>query len=85
MSDQGKTIGDFRFGLDSDEKQARFVESLYRELEPLKDMGTLPPDLTYSDIADAMLDTIANYAGEGPIPATELATLITDALEQLEA
>jgi len=81
--DQGKTIGDFRFGLDSEEKHARFTESLYREVESVREMGTVDPTLTYWDVADAMLDTISNYAGMGPIPATELVALIKDALEQL--
>lgn len=77
------TIGDFRFGLDSPEAQARFTESLYREMESIKEMGNVDPELTYWDIADAILDTVVNYAGMGEIPATELVTLISDALEQL--
>jgi hypothetical protein len=81
--DQGKTIGDFRFGLDSPETLARFTESLYREMELVSEMGTVDPTLTYSEIADVMIDTIVNYAGMGQIPATELPTLIKDALEQL--
>ena len=80
----GNTIGDFRFGLGSPEDHARFTESLYREVEPLKEMGLVNPELTYWDIADAILDTIVNYAGMGPIEATELPTLISDALEQLQ-
>lgn len=81
--DTSNTIGDFRFGLASEEHKARFVESLYRELEPLREMGEVPAGTTYSEIADVMVDTIAGYASSGPIPATELATLLTDALEQL--
>jgi hypothetical protein len=81
--DQGKTVGDFRFGLDSEEKHARFTESLYREWESLDDLGAVAPGATYNDIADAVIDTVANYAGMGPVPATELVTLIRDALEQL--
>jgi hypothetical protein len=81
--DTGKTIGDFRFGLDSPEAMARFTESLYREMEPVSEMGTVDPTLTYSEIADMIIDTICNYAGMGQIPATELPTLIKDALEQL--
>lgn len=80
----GNTIGDFRFGLKSPELHARFTESLYRELEPLKEWGTVNPELTYWDVADAIMDTIVNYAGMGPIEATELPTLINDALEQLQ-
>lgn len=79
----GGTIGDFQFGLDSAETKARFTESLNRELEPLEEMGTVRPDLTYSEIADAFIDTVSNYAGQGDIPATDLATLIIDAVEQL--
>jgi hypothetical protein len=78
------TIGDFRFGLDSPESHARFTESLYRDLESIKEFGVVDPELTYWDIADAIMDTVVNYAGMGPIPATELATLISDALEQLQ-
>lgn len=78
------TIGEFRFGLDSPESHARFTESLYRDLEPLKELGNVSPDLTYWEIADVILDTVSNYAGMGPIPATELAVLISDALEQLQ-
>lgn len=78
------TIGDFRFGLDSEESQARFTESLYRDLEPLREWGKVSPDLTYWDIADAILDTVSNYAGMGTIAATELSVLISDALEQLQ-
>ena len=78
------TIGDFRFGLNSPEDHARFTESLYRELEPLRELGTVNPDLTYWEIADVIMDTIVNYSGEGPIEATELPTLISDALEQLQ-
>lgn len=78
------TIGDFRFGLKSPEDHARFTESLYRELEPLREWGTVHPELTYYDVADAIMDTIVNYAGTGPIEATELPTLISDALDQLQ-
>lgn len=81
--EKSNTIGDFQFGLDSPERMARFTESLYRDIEPLRDLGTVPPDLTYWEIGDAILDTIANYAGMEPIQATELGTLIMDALEQL--
>lgn len=83
QGDKSQTIGDFQFGLDSPETMARFTESLYRDIEPLRDLGTVPPDLTYWEIGDAILDTIANYAGMEAIPATELGTLIMDALEQL--
>lgn len=79
-----QTIGDFRFGLSSQEHQARFVESLYREIEPIREWGTVDASLTYWEVADAILDTIANYASEGPVEATELPTLINDALEQLK-
>lgn len=78
------TIGDFRFGLKSPEDHARFTESLYRELESVKEMGTVNPELTYWDVADAIMDTIVNYAGMGPIEATALPVLINDALEQLQ-
>lgn len=81
--DAGKTIGDFRFGLDSEEKHARFTESLYREWESLDDLGAVAPGVMYTDVADALIDTVANYAASGPVPATELVTLIRDALEQL--
>lgn len=81
--DQGNTIGDFRFGLDSADSHARFGESLYRDVADLRDLGTVNPSLTYWDIADAILDTIINYAGMGAIPATELSTLVRDAVEQL--
>ena len=83
-ADCQNTIGDFRFGLNSTEDHARFTESLYRELEPLKELGKVDPDLSYWDIADAIMDTIVNYAGMGPIEATELATLISDAVVQLQ-
>ena len=83
QEDQGKTIGDALFGLDSSETHARFGESLYRDVEDLRELGTVDPSLTYWDIADAILDTIINYAGMGPIPATELSTLVRDAVEQL--
>lgn len=83
--DAGKTIGDFRFGLDSEERLARFTESLYREMESVRELGVVDPALTYWEIADAMLDTIANYAGMGQVPATELVTLVKDALDQLAA
>ena len=81
--DQGKTIGDYNFGLSSSELFARFTESLYRELESVGDMGLVDPTLTYSDIAEALVDTFAGYAGMGPIAATDLGGLIKDALEQL--
>lgn len=81
--DSNNTIGDFRFGLETGEQHARFVESLYREIEPLREMGTLPAGTTYWDIADVILDTISGYAGIAPIPATDLAILINDALEQI--
>lgn len=80
---ENNTIGDFRFGLESPEHQARFTESIYRELAPLKEWGALPEGLTFSDIADAIVDTISNIAGMGPIPATELPEVILTALEQL--
>jgi hypothetical protein len=83
MDEAQNTIGEYLFGLGSAEEHARFTESLYRELEPLKALGTVGSELTYWDIADAIMDTIVNYAGEGPIKATELATLISDAVEQL--
>lgn len=82
--DTNNTIGDFRFGLESPEHHARFTESLYRELEPLKELGRVDSELTYWDIADSLLDTIVNYAGQEPILATDLATLISDALDQLQ-
>lgn len=82
-TEESNTIGDFRFGLNSPEAHARFTESLYRDLEPLKELGEVPAGLTYWDIADVFLDTIVNYAGMEAIPATELAVLISDALEQL--
>lgn len=78
------TIGDFRFGLKSPEDHARFTESLYRELESVRELGIINPELTYWDVADAIMDTIVNYAGMGPIEASELPTLISDALEQLQ-
>lgn len=81
--EKSQTIGDFQFGLGSPELMARFTESLYRDIEPLRELGAVPPDLTYWEIADAILDTIANYAGMEAIPATELGTLITDAVDQL--
>jgi hypothetical protein len=84
MADNSNTIGDFRFGLGSPEDHARFTESLYRELEPLKEWGAVNPELTFWEVADAIMDTIVNYAGMGPIEATELPTLINDALEQLQ-
>jgi len=81
--DSENTIGDFRFGLETGEQHARFMESLYREVEPLREMGVLPAGTTYWDIADVILDTIAGYTGIAPVPATDLAVLITDALEQI--
>lgn len=81
--EESQTIGDFRFGLDSPEAHARFTESLYRDIEPLREMGKVNPELTYWEIADAIMDTIVNYAGMGDIEATDLGTLISDAVEQL--
>lgn len=78
------TIGEARFGLDTPEAFARFTESLYREIEGIKEMGKVNPELTYWEIADVFLDTISGYAGMGSIPATDLPTLISDALEQLQ-
>lgn len=83
MTNNNQTIGDFLFGLEDSEAHARFVESLYREMEPLNEWGDIPSGITFAEVADVILDTIANYAGMGPIPATELPTLINDALEQL--
>lgn len=82
-ADKENTIGDFRFGLETPELHARFTESLYRDLEPLRELGKVPAGVTYWEIADVFMDTIANYAGMGEIPATELAVLISDAVEQL--
>ena len=84
MAEEDKTIGDFRFGLKSPEDMARFTESLYRDLEPLQEWGDVPEGLTYADIADAIVDTIANYATIESIPATNLPTLIQDILEQIK-
>lgn len=82
MSDNN-TIGDFLFGLESPEHQARFVDSIYRELAPLKEWGALPEGLTFYDIADVIVDTIGNLAGMGPIPAMELPEVVMTALGQL--
>lgn len=84
MSDIGKTIGDFRFGLDSQDKHTEFVSSLYRELESLEEWGEVPAGTTFADVADSILDTIFGYGQISSIPATELPTLIIDALEQLK-
>jgi len=83
MADDGKTIGDFRFGLDSQVLQNEFLSSLYRELEPLKDWGEVPQGVTFFDIAGAILDTLSGYTQIADIPATELPDLIGDILEQL--
>lgn len=80
---ENNTIGEFMFGLHSQEDHARFTESLYRDVESIREWGSVDPRLTYYDIADVILDTIANYAGIGAIQATELPVLIKDALEQL--
>lgn len=85
MSSEHHTIGEFRFGLETADDHARFTESLYRDLEPIKELGTVDPNLTYWNIADAIMDTIVNYAGMGPVPANELAILIGDAVEQLQS
>ena len=80
-NDVNNTIGTFRFGLTSAENQNEFTNSLYRELEPLKEWGVIPEGTTYWDIADSILDTLHNYAGMAEIPATELPNLINDILE----
>lgn len=84
MSDDN-TIGEFRFGLDSSEAHARYSESLYRELAVLDGWGEVPAGTTFASVADVIMDTIINYSGMGPIPATELPTLVLDALEQLKS
>lgn len=83
MTDTNHTMGNFRFGLNSQEDHARFVESLYRELEPLRQWGEVPEGLTYWDIADVILDTISGYTSIDSVGATEVPTLIVDALEQI--
>ena len=83
MSDTANNIGEFRFGLNSAEAHAEFVDSLYRDLEPLRKWGNIPEGTSYHDVADAILDTISNYAGIAPITATELSVLISDALVQV--
>jgi hypothetical protein len=84
MTDDENTIGEYRFGLASEEAHARYAESLYRSLDDLRNLGELPPGTTYYDVADAILDTVINYSALGPILATELSDLVRDAVEQLE-
>lgn len=80
---ESNTIGEFMFGLNSQEDHVLFTSSLYREVQSIREWGNVDPRLTYYDIADVILDTIASYAGIGAIQATELPVLIKDALEQL--
>lgn len=83
MSEVTNTIGEFRFGLKSAEDLAEFTASLYREMETIRELGTIPKGTTYYDIADVILDTICNYAGMGEITASELPIIIRDALDQI--
>ena len=82
--DANKTIGDFRFGLSSQEDFSEFNQSLARELEPIIEWGEVPPGTTYWDVVDAILDTVSGYAQIASIPATELPTLIYDVVTQLQ-
>jgi hypothetical protein len=84
FGDKEQTMGDFRFGLNNQELHSRFVDSLYRELEPIKAWGEIPAGITYWDIADVIIDTISGYTTIAAIPATEIPALITDALEQIK-
>jgi hypothetical protein len=77
------TIGDFRFGLKSEEDHARFTESLYREAESMSELGEVPAGTTFLDIANTLIDTFFGYSSMDSITATELPTLISDALEQM--
>lgn len=85
MADDENTIGEYRFGLGSEEDHARYAESLYRSIDELKELGELPAGTTFYDVADAILDTVINYSALGPILATDLADLVKDSVEQLEA
>lgn len=85
MADDENTIGEYRFGLASEEDHARYAESLYRSIDELKELGELPSGTTFYDVADAILDTVINYSALGPILATDLADLVKDSVEQLEA
>ncbi len=80
--DNNRTIGNYLWGLKSDEEQARFTESLYREAEEFQELGELPEGLTYSAIAEGIIDTLAGYTATGPIPATELVGFLRDVFEQ---
>lgn len=79
-----RNAGDFRFGLGTKELHNDFVQSLYRDLEPLREWGEVPAGTTYWEVADVILDTISGYTSIAPIDATDLAQLIADALEQLQ-
>lgn len=85
MLEDENTIGDYRFGLASEEAYGDYAESLYREIEELKDLGELPPGTTFYDVADVILDTVINYSALGPILPSDLANLVKDSVEQLEA
>lgn len=85
MLEDENTIGDYRFGLPSEEAHVDYAESLYREIEELKELGELPPGTTFYDVADVILDTVINYSALGPILPSDLANLVKDSVEQLEA
>lgn len=71
------TIGTFRFGLDDDEKFARYQESLVREAADT--FQGCDSTMTIAEAVDAVLDTIFGYASIGDIEPGDLVNLLRDA------
>lgn len=78
------TIGAELFGLRDGNEHAAAVDSIHRALAPLREKGPVPQGTTYHAIADAIVDTISGYSGEGNITPDLLPALLTDALDQLD-
>jgi hypothetical protein len=83
-SGEQPTVGDFRYGLASAEAHAEYNASLYREIEDLRGWGDVPAGKTFWDLADALLDAFFGSTSIASIPASDLASVITDALEQVQ-
>lgn len=76
------TIGTFRFGLDDEEKFARYQESLVREAA--ETFEGLDFHVHVSDAVDLFLDTVFSYSSLGDIEPGDLVNLLYDAFSQAE-
>lgn len=79
---EGTTIGDYNFGFDSAEEFARFREAAWQTVQA-EHSGRANLLVTPYALADALFDTMTNYASGGEVSVGMFTDLIFDVIGNL--